>query len=253
MTVTDQLLRVYRIDQQIQGLESRSRAAQRFLTAQQKQLDELNTKASSLESQHRQLTAKASGFEHDADAMQEKIDGYRDRMSAASTNKQYQALLVEVNTLKTDKAKNDEQALELMQQAETIKAELEAIATEVSEREAVCKVALTERDQRRDEIKDRLEELKSQRVGLIDQVDASAIAAYNARAERHSDEEDGVMAPVETHDFRRMEFTCGSCMMGMPIELVTGIMTGRLTTCTSCGVILFIPEELHEKLAAKSR
>lgn len=253
MSVTDQLLRVFRIDQQVKGLETRSRAAQRFLDTQEKQLNELRTRRSSLETQHRQLSAKANNFENDADAIQERINGYRDKMNAASTNKQYQALLVEANTLKNDKSKADEQALELMQQAETVKAEIERLETEIAEREAVVRVAQSERDQRRSEIKDRLEELTRQRAALADAVDGSAMQAYRARLERHGDEEDGVMAPVETHDFKRMEFTCGSCMMGMPMELITGLMQGRLTHCTSCGVILFIPEELHEKLVARNR
>ncbi|MCC5785344.1 MAG: hypothetical protein JJU33_01430 [Phycisphaerales bacterium] len=253
MSVTTKLLRLYRVDQQITGLQSRLKAAQRFLDEQERQIGGLETKRNAIDAQVRQLSATAGNLENDANSIQVRIDTLRELMNNAKTNKEYQALLVEVNTLKADKGKIDEQAIGYLEQIEKLQAELADLDSQKSDREKVKGVAATDRDQRADEIRDRLEELKKQREHLVKEVPADALAIYQDRTIRFGDDEDGVMAPIHTHDFRRHEFVCGSCMMGIPFESVLAILKEKLTPCTSCGVIMFVEEDLAEKLTTKAK
>ena len=57
MTVTDKLLRVYRVDRKIEGLKSRLRGAERFLGQQNDQIATLEKRATVIDSQLRQLRA----------------------------------------------------------------------------------------------------------------------------------------------------------------------------------------------------
>jgi len=251
MSVTPQLLRLFRVDQQIYGLKSRLRAAERFLAEQTRQVEELQSKVKSLQAQSRQLAASASNSENEANAIQQRMDVTRDRMNSAQTNKEYQALLIEMNTHKADKSVHDEAAIESLTQIDKIKSELDTLGARLAEREGMLKVALQQRDERKAEIKDRLEELEQQRVNLVGIVPGDTVARYLDRTEKFGEDEDGVMVAVQAHDFKRQEFVCGSCMMGIPFEKVMQLLKERETNCSACGVFLFIEQEMAERLVAK--
>jgi len=252
MTVTEKLLKLFRVDEQIEGLQTRLRAAERFLNAQHTQLEEIKQKHAAIESQVRQMSATSANLESEAAGLQERIDRLRAQMNEAKTNKQYQAFLVEVNGLKADKDKLDEQALGMMDKIEELRGELAELETRRQEQERIAAVAQQDRDAREGEIKDRLEELRAQREHLARDVPADAMEAYDARRQRHDGEE--VMAPVETQDFRRHEFTCGACMMGLPVESVMSLLSrGDLTRCSSCQTILYLEGEIVERLTASAK
>ena len=252
MTVTDQLLRVFRVDQQIDGLQTRLRAAERFLNEQGKQLQQIGVKKASAETQLRQVTASAANAEVDIKALDERIDELRERMNSASTNKEYKAMLNEVNTLKEQRGEHESKALELLEKAETLKSQVGELDSAQGERKKLEGVATDDRDKRASEIKDKLESLKAERTTLVADVPASALAVYDELRSRLEDEEP--MAPIEIADRRRHEFHCGSCMMSLPVEAMASLLShGGLTQCVSCGVILFVEESTREAMTAKSK
>ncbi|MCW5755326.1 MAG: hypothetical protein KIT24_11520 [Phycisphaeraceae bacterium] len=253
MSVTMQLLRVFRVDQQIRGLQSRLKTAQRFLDTQERQLNDLSTRHASLQSQIRQLSASAANIEGEANQLQLRIDSLREKMNTSRTNKEYQALLVEVNTLKIDKGKLDEEALGLMAKIEELRAEAAQLESQMSERKGIRSVAATERDQRSGEIQDRLTELQKQREAIVAQVPADALALYNERLRKFGDDDEGVMAAIELHDVRRHEFTCSACQTHLPVQTLNALLKGSLTRCASCQVILYIEEADAERLSAKQK
>lgn len=249
MTAMAKLLRLFRVDQQIGGLEGRLRGAQRFLDAQTKALNELSAKRASLAAQLRQITASAANFEGEANTIQARIDSLREKMNSSSTTKEYQALLVEVGKLSADKGRLDEQALALMEKGEQVKVEIEQLDTQIAERSRLVAVAKQDRDNRDAEIRDRVEALRGERAALAQEAPGEALRAYESRRGRY-DEDDEIMAPLVEQNMKRHEFTCGSCMMSVPVDLLNALMAGRFSTCTSCGVILYLEDSTAEKVIA---
>jgi len=252
MTETAKLLRLFRVDQQLGGLQGRLRSAERFLETQERALGELNTQRESLVAQLRQLKASAAGDEGDANTIGARIDDLRGKMNESSSNKEYQALLVEVGKLSADKSVLDEKALGVMEKCDEVNASVEALDAQIAERKKMKKVAAQDRDKRDAEIADRVQTLKGERAELAKAAAGRALAAYEARRKRFDDAED-VMAPLEEQNVKKHEFTCGSCMMGVPVNLVSSLVMGKFTTCTSCGVILYLDESSTEKLVAMKR
>lgn len=251
MSVTDKLLKVYRVDQQITGLRSRLRAAERFLNEQVGAIEHLSTQATAVDSQLRQLKASAADAEGEAARLSERIDELRQRMSTVNSNKEYQALLTEVNTHKDAKTAAESKAVELLEKAEALDAQREQLGEQLGERERVRGVADGERAQRAEEIRDKLTELESQREGLIGDVPRGVLSTYEELVGRL---EEDAMAPIEIQDRRRHEFTCGACMMAVPVEAMSALLShGDLTRCVSCGAILFLEEKTRERMLATSK
>lgn len=251
MTVTERLLRVFRVDRQIDGLRSRLRAAERFLEQQNQQIEQIGQRRAALESQLRQLTAAQAEAEGESAQIEEHIAVLRERMNTAKTNKEYKAVLAEVNTFKGKKEELDTRALEMLEKIEQIKQQQAELAEQATERTRVREVAESERAERAEEIREKLAELEAQRAELIHNVPGSVLTTYADLVERL---EDDAMAQIEIADRKRHEFHCGACMMQLPIETMSGLLShGRLTQCPSCGCILYVEEADRETMSSTKR
>lgn len=251
MNVTERLLRVFQVDQQLRGLQSRLHAAERFLEEQDSQLAELDAKAASLEGQSRQSKAQASNHEGEANRLDERLTHLRTQMDASRTNKEYKAFLTEVNTIKADRSRVEEEALTHLTKLDELKKQLDEVQARRAERTRVREVAVQDRDRRAAEIKGRVEELKNQRRQLATDVAADVLAIYESLVR---DRGEDAMAALEELDRRRHEYHCSACMMALPVEAVNRLRsTGALTRCSSCGTILYIEASLAQELASAKK
>lgn len=254
MAVTEKLLKLYRVDAQIRGLRSRVEQSEAYLSAQTKKWNDLQRLRSELQAQNRQLQANIANLEMEAKAKDDRINTLREQMNQAKTNKQYSALLLELNTLKVDKDKLETQALEEMTRVDKIKTQIEEYEKQIADREKIKSVAENEVKDRRGEIAQRLEELEREQSAAKSEVPAEALNAFKTAADLN---EGDPMAEIVEEDRRRMEFSCGACNIQLPVEKVSRILSrGELISCPSCRRILYMGEEIRvqyeKKLAAKS-
>ncbi|MEM0982627.1 MAG: hypothetical protein AAGI17_01610 [Planctomycetota bacterium] len=251
MSVTEKLLSVYRVDEQIKGLKSRLNAAERFLGEQERAAQDLGSQSQAIDGQLRQLKAAAAEAEGEARALDEKINELRERMGVSKTNKEYQALLTEVNTFKDRKSERETQAVEMLEKIETLTSQREDLTGKLNERSEMKGVAMTDRDKRAEEIREKLAELEGQRSELASDVPDRVLQSYEQLVERLGDE---AMAAMEIQDRRRHEYTCGACMMAVPMEAMSSLLShGNITNCVSCGAILYLEEKTRERMTAGSK
>lgn len=252
MDPTAKLLRVFLVDRQLRGLTSRLRAAERFAEEQERQLGAIASKRALIEGQLRQAKATSGNNDVEIKDLDEKLADHRERMNTAQTNKEYQALLTEVNTLKSRRDAVEEESLALLSSADELQGKLDALEEQRAERQAMLEGAKKQSEERQAEVKGRVDELTAEREQLVPEVPKDAMARYEERWNRFGEAEE-VMACIEEQDRRRGEYTCGSCMMSVPIETVSALLShGGITGCVSCGVILYVETELQEALREKA-
>ncbi|MBA4119427.1 MAG: hypothetical protein C0513_01820 [Isosphaera sp.] len=244
MNETSKLLRVFRVDQQLRGLRSRVDAAERFLEEQRRLHAELETKLTAASAQLKQLRATAAGHEGEAQRVEARLGVLREQMNSAKTNKEYTAFLNEVNNLKGVKDAAEKQQLEAMEKTDSAEKLAAELTASVADRAAIVERAQRDRDEKRAEVRDRLSELQSQRTSLAAEVAADALRVLEDLIRRHGDD---AMAPLEVLDLRAHEYSCGSCMMSLPAEVVMSVSRGRMTRCVSCSCLLFSETELFGK------
>jgi predicted nucleic acid-binding Zn-ribbon protein len=216
------------------------------LGEQSGQIGSLSTKRDAVDGQLRQLSAKIGDHEGEIARLDERIGVIREQMNTARTNKEYKAFLTEVNTLKAARGREEEAALEFITKRDELSAQRSQIESQMGEREKMKGVAEGDRNARATEIRDRVAELRTQRESLVQEVPTIVIKDYEKLLEVH---EDDAMALIEVQDRRRHEFTCGACMMNLPIESVNGLLShGNITHCVSCGVILYVDENVSNAI-----
>jgi predicted nucleic acid-binding Zn-ribbon protein len=244
MSVTEKLLRVFRVDQQLGGLQSRLKAAEKFLDEQTRQLHTIDSKRDSIATQLKQMQAQIADHEGEMARLDARVETLREQMNNAKTNKEYKAFLTEVNTFKADRGTQETAALELMTKADVLKKQLAELDGQKGERDKVRKVAGDDRDKKADEIKDRLNQLQAERAKLWAEVPVDVQKLYIELVRQKGEE---AMAPVEELDRRHHEYNCGSCQMAVPVETVVALLkSDKVTRCVSCGCILYIEKDIAD-------
>ncbi len=246
MSVTNQLLSVFRVDKEIRGLQSRLEAAEKFLGEQTRKLADIGTQSESLQTQIRQLKATTSNSEGESERLKVHIDELREKMNNASTNKEYKAFLSEVNNLKEQRGGHDEQSIEGLEKIEELNAKLTELEESKSDRDKVRGVAETDRQSRADDIAGKLAALRTQREELVADVPKHALSIYMELLENRGED---AMAPLEIVDRKRHEYVCGSSMMSVPVEVAASLMQGKLTVSPNDGCILYLTEDAEEELS----
>ncbi len=249
MSETAKLLALFRVESQLRGLRSRLDQADRFLQAQLRQHQDLEDRASEIETKVKHLKASAGEGEGESDRLEARIAEIREKMNQSQTSKEYNAFLAELNTFKAEKDKIEESALGSMGEVDELQAKLDELRETAGERSKIVEQARAERNQREADIKDRLEELSAQRDTLAADVPSDTLNLFESLLARLGDE---AMAPIEVLDRRNHEYTCGGCMVVIPMEAVSTIASGKLARCPSCGCILYTEDEsIGQKKKAK--
>jgi len=250
LPLQDQLRELYRIDQRVRTLRGRLDAASRRAEAQKKKLAQLQQQKTELADQLRQTQARVAGLESEAAGAEQKIEKLRGQMNSVRSNKEYSALLVEVNTLKLEKSKVEDQALTQMTEVEQIQQRSAELDEKTAQQARLVEMAEAEVREAREEVGDRLSEVEAQREEAASTVPDDARALFDKLADEYDGE---AVALIQEENRKRMEYICGGCFIGLPVEIVNALMSRRdeLVTCPTCHRILAIDQELSSAIGSK--
>jgi predicted nucleic acid-binding Zn-ribbon protein len=250
MSLMENLLKLFRVDSQVRGLRNRLDAARRYANAQNRLLDEISQRKAELETRRRHVQAKIANLESEGAGLDEQLEKFRRDLNSASTNKQYSAVLAELNTVKVERGKIDDVTLAEMDQVERLDAEIAQVEADIIEREKVRDVAVAQLREREEDVGERLNELEQERTGAAADLPSDALAIFENVSETHHGE---AMAAVEEIDRRHREYACAACNMHMPFEQIASLMgsSDQIIRCTACGRILFLQEDLRGALTPK--
>lgn len=252
MSLQEQLCAFYQLDQRVRAMRSRLDAAIRRQQAQERKQAQLDQQAAELATQIKQDHAKAALLESEASGMQERITSLREKMNAVTSNKEYSALLVEVNTGKVEQGKLEELALAAMSKVEELTAELESLKERAAEQGRIALAAKQDVADARAEVGEQLETLTAERDAAGEPIAPAVRKQFDRLCVVHDGE---AMAGIEEQNKRRMEYTCDGCYTLIPVETVNTLITrpDEVITCSNCERILFVSEEIRSSLAgAKS-
>ncbi len=240
MSVTKQLLELFRVDKQLRGLKSRLEAAERFHNQQATLLADIEKQKTTLESQLKHIRGAIANEDGEAARLDARIATIREQMNSAKTAKEYNAFLTELNNYKTEKQAAEDREIDSMQKAEEIDKQVETLKTQHQERSKIVVTAKADRDQKAADIKDRVTELTAQREQLAAGIPARERQAFEELVRLRGDE---AMSAVEILDRRNHEYSCSACMMTVTVETANSLISGKLVNCPSCRCILYIEEE----------
>lgn len=250
MALVDSLLSLFHVDAQVRGLRSRLGSAERYLAAQTKQHNDLLQSQNELQTRKRQLQASIGNSEVEVKGIDERLEKLRGELNSAVTNKQYTALLTELNTIKAGRTAVEDRMLGEMEQLERMQEQVAALDPQLAERAKLRDIAKTQLEERKADIGHRLAELEEERRKAAAVIPPHILSVFDDVAEIHEGE---AMAAIAEIDRKGREYACEACNMHVPFEQVSMLTskTDVLVRCPSCSRILYMQEEVRGSLAKK--
>lgn len=246
------LYNLYQAETNLREAQRRLEAVTKNVRLQQRKVDDLTSKQQTNSTDLTKQQAKNGELELEIKSRDAKIEHLRQQQSQAQTNREYQAFLVEINTLKVDKAKIEEDSLKMMETIETLQKNGEALTSQLVAEKAKLTELQGSVDARVRELSAEVESLKPARDAAADAVPERVRVIFDRLAERYDGE---AMEPIGKPHIKREEYIATICNIDLTVDVYNRLHSrDELVFCPSCGRILYIPEDLiPEKAVHKPR
>lgn len=176
---------------------------------------------------------------------QEKLKKFQQQINRVSTQREYGALLQEIDTAKAQIASAEERALSLIDRIEQLQRDLEAQREGFRGLDERYAVEQARWEGEKPAVARQVEELRGRIATLKERLPRGTLSQFERIRERYSD---GALAPVrllERPGKGQREWHCGACSYRVRPQAVVEIRnSGSLVQCESCKRILFFTEPL---------
>jgi len=224
-------------EQRLHGIPDWMRELHDEHAARKAEIDELEL---SVEDAARERRTAESAV---ADA-QEKLKKYQQQINKVSTQREYGALLQEIDTAKAQIAASEEQALSLLERFEQTQKELSEKRESFKDVEERYNAELARWEGEKPAVAEQVEQLHGRIAALKERLPKGLVAQYERIRERHPNgalarirllERPGARGPREWH--------CSACNYRVRPQVVVEIKNnGSLVQCDSCKRILYVEE-----------
>jgi len=245
------LVKLYLADQQVRAAQEKLDDASRNVRVQERKVSDLTEQHQALTARLREQQTQAAQFDLDLKSRDAHIERLREQQQTAKNNREYQTFLLEINTEKAEKGKVEDQALKVMEQVETLAAEQKELAANLAAEKEKLEKLRTEIGAKLKVLQAEVEALKPARDAAAEAVPAKAREVFVRLADRMEGE--ALSALGKPHK-RREEYVCAACNMDLVTDIYNKLHSrDELVFCTSCGRILYIPDELPPELAVNAK
>jgi predicted nucleic acid-binding Zn-ribbon protein len=235
----ESLLNLQSVERQLVVVRGRLASRKNAVLAQQNKLNQLEADHNALSDRHISRRKDADRISLDLKVKEEHVAKLRGFLNAAKTNKEYAAILTQINTYKADNAKTEEGVLKIMQDADTVKADIEKLQQHIdSEKARLVEIEQTSAAEVA-KLTAMMEDLSAKRTQAAKAVPQTVLNIFDRLTENHDGE---AMAVVEIHGRKPpLEYICGGCYMSLSAEHANALRTrDEIRTCDNCGRILYL-------------
>jgi predicted nucleic acid-binding Zn-ribbon protein len=226
------LVRLQDYDTRIAALESEAARLPREIQALQTTLSEARSAVDALRSRLEASRKELRARERDLDDIGVKRAKSEAKLYEVKTNIEYSAVLVEIESIKTQKAKTEEEILALMERQESLAGEIREAEARYSSREEQARRDEASIRQRLATVEQQLEGIRAERATLAREVPRNVLADYERILKARGGL--GVAAVTSTSPW------CGGCRVAIRPQAIQELRSGEvLLHCESCGRFLY--------------
>ena len=234
----------------LQSVENRLRAEKAKLTRCRRnvviQENLIRSLQNALEAKKEEVQLTKVQFDHlelELKTKDEIIARLRSSLNIAKTNKEYAAVLTQLNTTKADNSKIETQSLELLKDIEADETESKDIQKQIDEQKETLEQTRKESEILAGKYQTEIDKIQIEWDQVAQTIPNDSLDKFK----RVADTYDGhAVALVEGQQDQKGTYSCGGCFMGITAESVNMIMTkDDIIHCPNCTIILVLGN-LHE-------
>jgi len=175
----------------------------------------------------------------------EQIARLRAALNTARTNKEYAALLTQLNTTKADNSKIESQSLELLKDIEADEDECEEIQNQINEQKQHLEQLRTESETLAGKYQAEIDKIQAEWNQVAQTIPEKSLEIFKRVTETYDGQ---AVAVIEQQNGKKGAYSCGGCFMGLTAECVNLLMTKddiiRCPNCTRILVLVDLQSEL---------
>jgi len=236
--VLNGLIKLQSVENRLRAAKAKLARSRRSVTIQENQVRSLQNALEAKKEECQLTKLQSERLELELKTRDQEVSKLRASLNAAKTNKEYAAVLTQLNTTRADNSKIESQILELMKAVEVDEGECENIRKQIEEQKQ-------ELEQTRKKVEGSVAEHEAE-IGTIQAEWDEAAKAIPRKAldvfKRVADTYDGeAVAMIEQQEGRSAAYSCGGCYMGVPAESVNLLMSkDDIIRCSNCTRILVL-------------
>ena len=239
------LLKLQGIEHDLAHVRRRLRSKENAVQVVQNKIDELTAEHKVLHDKAMHQQSETDQYELERASREEDIGQLRLALNRTRTNKEYAAILTQINSYKADNSKLEDEILGILDGVEATKRQAEKIAVEIEEEGKRLDHVTETNAVEVDKLKKLLAELQAKRQQAVKHVDVKALAMFDRMAHARDGE---AMVPIEVVNSKRGEYSCGGCYMSLTAEHYNALLSkDEIRHCDSCDCILYIADDTQSQ------
>ena len=235
------LIKLQRVENRLRAVKTKLTRSRRSVIFQENQLRTLQSGIEAKLEEIKLTKIQVDRLELELKSRDEHIEKLRGHLNLARTNKEYSALLTELNTAKADDSKLETQVLELMKNVEIDEASCAELKNQIEEQKVKLEEIRKEAEAKSSAFQKEIDEIQTEWDTVAKEVtNKNALAIFERVAETYDGE---AMAEVEGVEESSSSFSCGGCFMGIPAEVVNILSShDEIVRCSNCTRILYLKD-----------
>lgn len=231
----DQLVKLQEIDSEIREGDQGLARIPGQLKAAQSGMEEKTKKQEAVKLEIENLQKNRKQLELDVQGETDHMTKAKMKLPAIKTNKEYSAILTEINGIKEKIANYEDRELEIMEVLEEKEKTLPGLENEYKEEEKKYQEYKSKKETEAVRVKKELEKFKIQRQEAIRSIDPQLLRSYDRVAKRS----EGVAV------VGLKEGVCQGCFQGARPQMIIEIKTNeKIHQCPECSRFLYWREEV---------
>lgn len=223
------LIELQRVDDELDALEALKGDLPQRVEQMRREMDEMQRNYDSKKNELEETKRSKLHLEGEIADLREKLKKYQEQLYSVTSNREYDAITVEIDAVKEKIDDAETRVLELFESEETLEAEVKRGEGEIGSLKEHLAVKEKELQQKIQETEQESQHYQQQREELVRSIRKPILHQYE-RIRRGL----GSTAVVEISNY-----ACGGCFSAIPPQKVVEIKTmSQLIICESCGRIL---------------
>lgn len=218
------------IDSDIYSLKKELETHPEIKKEADRNFDSKKTVLKAAEEELKNIQVRQKNLEMDLGSKEEKVKKLQGQLYSLKSNKEYQAMELEIKGLKADDSLLEEEILKTFDAVEAAKAKVQKEKEFLLTEEKKYKAQLEVLNQRATEIQSAIQVFEEKRKVFVPNIDSKILPQY----ERLLKSREGLaIAPIRNN-------SCGGCNIGLPPQVVNEArMQEKFLTCESCARMLY--------------